>query len=111
MLRCGGEIDSLNAHQLETAVGDGLAEIASAATHAPSDRRLLVVDLREVTFLGASAITALLEGVAAFPADCAALRLVVGDTRPVLLVVAALDLENIFSIHHDLPEALHCPVR
>ena len=31
VLRCGGEIDSFNARELETAVGESLAELAAAA--------------------------------------------------------------------------------
>ena len=102
VLRCGGEIDSFNAHQLATAVSDGLTVAAGPA----ATGRLVVVDLRQVTFLGASAITALLEGAAATPTGTANLRLVVGDTRPVLLVIGALDLHSTFSIHHDLDDAL-----
>jgi anti-sigma B factor antagonist len=97
VLRCGGEIDSFNAHQLAAAVSDGLTRVPD---------RLVVVDMRDVTFLGASAITALVEGAAATPTGTTDLRLVVGDCRPVLLVIRALDLHSTFSIHHDLEDAL-----
>ena len=97
VLRCGGEIDAFNASQLQTAVGDELAQLAAAT--------ILVVDLRDVSFLGASAITALLAGTAHTPSDVTGPRLVVGNTRPVLIVINALDLYSTFSIHHDIPDA------
>ena len=109
VLRCAGEIDSLNAHDLTVAVTDGLTHMTTTTTSAPPEQRLVVVDLRNVTFFGASAITALLLAASDTPTGSPALRLVVGDTRPVLLVVDALDLRTTFSIHHDLPDALHQP--
>lgn len=102
VLRCGGEIDSLNAPALTAAIVEGLTRISTGSS---AERRLLLVDLREVSFFGASAVTALLLGADSAPPG-AALSLIVGDTRPVLIVVNALDLRASFSIHHDLPEAL-----
>lgn len=66
-----------------------------------------MVDLREVTFLGVSAITALLVGFDRAQIEVAGPRLVVGNAHPVLLVIDALDLRTVFSIHHDVPDALH----
>ena len=108
VLRCGGEIDSFNSHQLSDALGDGVAPVVGAR-ETPAAGRLLVVDLRDVTFLGASAITALIVGAGGTPDGVAGLRLVVGTTRPVLLVVDALDLRTTFSIHPDVPDALRAP--
>ncbi len=103
VLRCAGEIDSFNAGQLQTAVRDELARLAAAT----APRHVLVVDLRDVSFLGASAITALVTGAEHTPSHVTGPLLVVGDTRPVLLVVKALDLYSTFSIHHDVTDALH----
>lgn len=103
VLRCQGEIDSLNAHELRSAVADGLTRLGTSSTTS-GDRRL-VVDLRAVSFFSASAVTALLTGADASPA-VAALRLVVGESRPVLIVIDALDLHSTFAIHRDLADAL-----
>ena len=106
VLRCGGEIDSFNAHQLAEAVTDGLARMDAATTKAATGERRVVVDLRAVSFLGASAVTALLMGVADAPTAGAELRLVAGNTRPVLLVIDALHLRSAFPVHDDLAQAL-----
>ena len=106
VLRCGGEIDSLNAPELAAAVKDGLTRAAETEVHHPPGRRLLVVDLREVAFFGASAVTALLVGADTTHTAIDALCLIIGDSGPVRLVVEALELHSIFSIHHDLPDAL-----
>lgn len=105
VLRCVGEIDSLNAADLASSVAEGLTRVATAPTTDPLCRRVLVVDLREVSFFGASAVTALLLGAQDIP-DGTALRLVVGGARSVLLVVEALDLHTTFSIHDGLTDAL-----
>ena len=111
VLSCGGEIDSQNAHQLAAAVTDGFTRLprahddTAAPRGGPLPEQQLLVDLRAVEFLGASAISALLEGTAAAGSQHPP-RLVIGDARSVMLVVDVLDLRDTFQVHHDLIDAL-----
>lgn len=99
-----GELDLAIRHEVRTAVADAhRARRARPAPATPLAR--LVIDLRAVTYLGATAIAALVEE-AERTAARGAPRLVVGRGGVVGRVATLLDLAEIFDVFADLDDAL-----
>ncbi|KOV84563.1 hypothetical protein ADL03_16735 [Nocardia sp. NRRL S-836] len=65
----------------------------------------LVLDLREVTFLGSSGLSALVDSHRQAVAAGTKL-LLVADQRTVLRALAVTDLDQVFELHPDLDSAL-----
>lgn len=95
VLAVRGEVDACTGHPLR----DRLLE------HLRPTGPQLVIDLTEVTFLGAAGLTVLVTVREA--AVAAGIRLcVVARTRPVLLPLSITGLDALFDIHPDVAQAL-----
>ncbi len=97
-LRATGDVT--NARQLRDRLR---AELTDAAR---DDERILLVDLRGVSFLGASGVTALIEAGRDAPAGLPPIRLVVDGNRPVVRAAEITGLEQVFAVYEDVDDAL-----
>lgn len=94
VVRVTGDVDMLTTPVLRSTVEQQIAVGC----------RKLVIDMRDVTFLGSSGLAALVEAQRASEARGVALRLV-GDSRAVTRPLVATGLREVFELHADLESA------
>ncbi|ASO19856.1 anti-sigma B factor antagonist [Actinoalloteichus hoggarensis] len=94
-----GEVDMLTAPLLDQALGEQLEDGGDP----------LVVDLREVDFLGVTGLAVLADGLTTARATGVALRLLCAG-RPVRRALAATGMDDPTTVYHTLTDALTVPV-
>jgi anti-sigma B factor antagonist len=97
VLTAAGEIDFATGPQLRAALAEVLAEDGVEA---------VIVDLREVVFMGSTAIAVLVDARWEAGQLGRALRLVVGDTRAVMRPLEAAGVASMFAEYADVPAAV-----
>ena len=99
MMAVTGEIDGLTAGRLRSALAEAFAGLG---------RRVLVLDLTAVGFLGSPGLRTLLDGAreAARRPGYRTLRVVVDSNRPVIMPIQIAGLDNVLSLHDSVSDAL-----
>ncbi|HEY2204735.1 MAG TPA: STAS domain-containing protein [Pseudonocardia sp.] len=98
-----GEIDLHTVARFRAAVADGLEQVAADET----DGLALVIDLRDVSFLGSPGLQALVEVTRAARRRREPLRIVVNHTRPVVRPIELTGLDGLLALYNTVDQALH----
>jgi anti-sigma B factor antagonist len=97
VLTCRGEVDSVTAPELRSAVLDGLRD---------PDGGPVVVDMTEVTFLSSTGLGALVDAHRAAARLGEPLRIVVDHARPVLRPIQLTGLDELLTLYHFVDNAV-----
>lgn len=97
ILEVGGEIDQLTSPRLHIATRQALAD---------ADRRPVVIDLSEVTFLAVAGLDVLVDAARTAQHRPEPLRIVVDHSRPVLRPLQLTGLDDALVLYRTLDEAV-----
>jgi anti-sigma B factor antagonist len=110
VLRVRGEVDVLTAGALGDAVREGLEELARQEREdAVVQTKALLIDLREVAFIGASGLNTLITTTRDAPRRREPVRLVVDHNHAVIRPADLLGLDTVFGLYDDLDDAVTGP--
>jgi anti-anti-sigma factor len=110
VLRVRGEVDVLTAGALGDAVREGLEELARQEREdAVVQTKTLLIDLREVAFIGASGLNTLITTTRDAPWRRELVRLVVDHNHAVIRPADLLGLDTVFGLYDDLDDAVTGP--
>lgn len=98
VLAAAGDVDVATGPQLRTVLSDALGEPGVEA---------VVLDLRDVTFMGSTAIAVLVDAHWEAGQAGKSLRLVAGESRAVIRPLEAAGVASMFAEYTDVEKALH----